>query len=160
MAESDALRARRYRLHSKGDHSICDPKRRCAVVEAAEMAENEGQGEQPGPTRSVKAQRLYEEMSALGLGPIEEVLLDEACACVDRLTLLRSRDTEAAMTEARHQATALKGLLAEIRKGVGGPKTPRKPARSAPAETDEPKGGARDSSFSARLAQKRAAAAG
>lgn len=163
MALTPAEKQRRYRLHSNGDHSTCDPKRRCAVVEAAEVAENEGLGEQPGPVRSVKAQKLWDELSALALGPIEEVLADEACACVDRLVLLRSRQTEVAMTEARHQATALKGLLAEIRKGVGGgsAKTPKAPTRAPTASTDDPgEGGARDTSFSARLAQKRAASAG
>lgn len=158
MALTPAEKQRRYRLHTRGDHTLCDPKRRCRVVEEAERAENEGLGEQPGPARSAKAQALWDEMSKLALGPIERVLLDEACACMDRLVLLRSRTTEVAMTEARHQATALKGLLAEIRRGAGAaPKTPKAPPRPEGATTEQE--GGRDD-FSTRLAARRAAATG
>lgn len=35
MADDAAARARRYRAHRRGDHSLCDPERRCDVTAPA-----------------------------------------------------------------------------------------------------------------------------
>lgn len=157
MADTPAERKRRSRAHLRGDHSLCSAERRCEAVEAVLRAEI---AEEPLPERGPRAQALFDEMSELALGPMERVLLEEACRCVDRLDLLRNAVEVAAMTEARHQATALRGLLAEIRRAAGAPAgkpTTTKPAAKTP---DEPSEGAVRDDFASRLAARRAAAAG
>ena len=164
QAERHRAYQRRYRAHKRGDHSLCDPARRCAAVEAVVQAETAGE---PVPARGVRAQALWDEMSTLTLGPMERVLLDEACACMDRLDRLhRSTDTAAAV-EARHQAAALKGLLTEIRRGARDPVRGRSDRRPAAVPDDAAEGsqpgerrgfGDLTIDFATRLSRRRAEA--
>jgi hypothetical protein len=138
MADKPALRQRRYRLHKAGDHSLCVLGRCDSVT--------------PPVTRNTGSD-LQERTAGLGpaganlwslmtggklLGPMQMVMLLEACRITDRLekldAQLRGADSEwlalapadpegtavvvivdRALAEARQQAATLKGLLAEIR---------------------------------------------
>jgi hypothetical protein len=123
MALTSTERAQRSRRHAAGDHTLCDPKRRCTSVTNAASGESRGQ-------------RLYRELSAgADLTPGQLVLLEEAARITDRLDRLdvqldggdwlrlrlspRSGDVivivDKALAEARQQATALKQIIAELR---------------------------------------------
>jgi hypothetical protein len=137
VADSGAFRMRRSRKHADGDHSLCVPGRCQALDEQADMVEQPRSAESTG--LSVGGQRLYDEV-ALGnaLSPMTLVILLEACRIVDRLDQLdrqlyggdwlrfRRREDELhvvvhvdrALSEAREQATALRGLLADVEQAV------------------------------------------
>ncbi|WP_199444466.1 hypothetical protein [Umezawaea beigongshangensis] len=160
MADPAALRTRRYRLHRRGDHSICVVGR-CSVVTppvtrdtASDQREQTGGLEAPG-------RALWSEVTgAMPLTALQRVLLLEACRIVDRLDKLDAqlrgddrgwleielpdddRDREVvvivdrALVEARQQAVALKQLVGEIRqadKPAARPTTTRSAAASESA---------------------------
>lgn len=136
MADSDALRARRARLHRKGDHTLCVPGRcrelapptpATAAVSAVEPAERAY-----GP----RGQKLWDEMAGTALGPTHRLLLEEACRIADRLDHLDQLIGQghiALMTEARQQTTALRGIVAELRSGAPKAKAPKTAAAAAAA---------------------------
>lgn len=141
MADSSTLRARRSRLHAAGDHSLCRVER-CSVVAYQEASLPSVLTDEVGLRAS--GARLWREMTAAGaLGPMQSVLLLEACRITDRLDALdrqlaghdwlRFRHNpedehevtvyvDRVLAEAREQAVALKGLLAELRQMVGAQK--------------------------------------
>jgi len=121
-----------------------------------------------------RGERLWREMTAAAaLTPAHMVLLEEACRLADRLDwlnaiLLRwaspgntddeeggasSGDISGFLAESRQQATALRGLVAEIRQGLKGSST------SAPAPA-EIAGGSGVADLSKRIAERRRKAEG
>lgn len=144
MALTSAERQQRSRKHKAGDHSLCDPGR----------CESAGAPLPPAldaDALASRGRRLWREMTAAAeLGPAQLVLLEEACRITDRLDrldkVLRRRDDAAwleiqsadgegrvlrvvvdnALSEARHQATALRGLIAELTKTAA--RSPAPPA--------------------------------
>lgn len=152
MADSAALRARRARLHAKGNHSLCKPGGSCPdapPVVAQEQRTSRGCDGERGA-------RLWQDMDGDKLAPGQRVLLEEACRIADRLdqldallrgeadvwariTLPKGDDSElvlrvdAAMSEARQHATALKQLVAELRAAA----VPAKPAGQQPPSGGE-----------------------
>lgn len=138
MADSPAVRTRRSRAHARGDHSLCNPDR-CA--DAGEPLPSSSTGDELGE----RGARLWREMTsqvAAPLGPAQLVLLEEACRMADRLDRLNgvlcSREEETwlrfdvredgtevrvvidgVLSEARQQATALRGLVAELARTAG-----------------------------------------
>lgn len=157
MPETSAEKTRRYRAHKRGDHSLCDPKRRCTTIEAVEQAEAADLPDPVSPTaRGPRARALWDEMHE-GLGPAHRVLLDEACRLTDRLdrldAVLNDRDwfrlrvsehddvarvtVDSALGEARQTATALKGLVTEIRNAMPKAAAPAgQPASTTPPPPD------------------------
>lgn len=154
MADSDTLRKRRYRHHMAGDHGLCIPGR-CKALEVPLV--------DIGP-ESKAAAELWNALTADGdLPPLLKPLAIEACRIISRLDRLdRQLDghdwlrfhanedqtevtvyVDKALSEAREQATALKGIVAELDRGL-----PKKP--------QEKKGGG----VLADLAAKRAARGG
>lgn len=138
MADSSALRARRSRRHASGDHSLCRPER-CAEAVVDDTPSVPLAPDSPGGLRE-RGQRLWNAMTAAGsLGPMQSVLLLEACRIADRLDTLdrqlrgdawlRFRLDESGvevtvyvdrvLAEAREQATALKGIVTELAKLAG-----------------------------------------
>jgi hypothetical protein len=159
-----AERQRRYKRHKAGDHSLCLPASCDKAGQSSPTVTVGGRGE--------RGARLWAEM-ADGLGPAHRVLLEEACRIADRLDRLdallegrqdawlrfdSSRDDggevrvviDALLGESRQQATALRGLVAEIRAAMG------KSGRPVPVK---PKG-AGLGDLSARIAARRGAPAG
>lgn len=127
---------------------------------------------------------LWESVTAeMKLGPLQKVLLVEACRLADRLDKLdgdlrgkndewlrvhRAEDetefvviVDRALAEARQHATALKGLVAELRQ-VGRAKPDTKPETGAPATAPAAaaKGASGVADLSARIAQRRTPPAG
>lgn len=162
MPDSDAVRKRRSRKHGDGDHSLCIPGR-CEVLDEADGVVVEPDGTVIG--LGVAGQRLHDAiMDAGALPPTTMVMVLEACRIVDRLERLdrqlhggdwlrfRRREDELhvivhmdrALAEAREQATALRGLLADIEKALA--------AREVP-KTGE--GGGVIADFTAKLAERR-----
>lgn len=117
-----------------------------------------------------RGQRLWEQMTAAGeLPPGHLVLLEEACRIADRLDVLDgiirrwteptdedeggSGDISGLLAESRQQATALKGIIAEIRqvqKASGAP-SPKSGGKA---------GGSGVSDLSAKIAERRRKAQG
>lgn len=225
MADSTAVRARRSRLHRRGDHSLCRPQR-CSSAEAELKGSPDPPAVKGDPGRDKSAQRarryrrhksgdhslcladrcpavtpdavtdtvtpvttpqaeplnrlgladtgrqLWTDANAAGpLGPLQAVLLLEACRIADRLDKLdrqlrgeewlrfrHNPDDESEVTvyidrvlaEAREQAVALKGIVAEL---------------SKPANQAKPSSGAKGSGggladLSARIAARRSSSTG
>jgi len=128
MALSNAERQRRYRQHKAGDHSLCNPENCEAAAPVRPAA--------PAAPAETRGERLIRDLRA-GLGPEHVVLLEEAGRIADRLDRLdailknerrewmhfRTRDdgdvrviVTGVLSEAREQATALRGLIVEIAK--------------------------------------------
>lgn len=136
---SGAERQRRHKRHKAGDHSLCLPASCDKAGQSSPTVTVGGRGE--------RGARLWADM-ADGLGPAHRVLLEEACRIADRLDRLdallegrqdvwlrfdSSRDgsevrvvIDALLAESRQQATALRGLVAEMRAATG--KTSKPPA--------------------------------
>jgi hypothetical protein len=126
------------------------------------------------PGLGERGSRLWRDTTASGsLTPAHLVLLEEACRLADRLDWLNaivlrwmspvnaddeedgpnSGGIQQLLAEARQQATALRGLLAEIRQGLKG--------SAAPASNQaEGAGGSGVSDLSARIAERRKQAQG
>lgn len=185
-----AERQRRYRRHSKGDHTLCDPKR-CSPdqapnptaapspreqLPAAPPVTQRDCGESREAQLGPRGHELWSQMHDAGLGPAHRVLLYEACRIADRLdrldamlagredwVRLQSRDGDAAfvvvvdalLAEARQQASALRGLVGELRQAL--PASKKSSSRSAGSETSS-KGAAGVADLAARAARRRAAA--
>jgi len=155
MADPAALRQKRYRLHSRGDHSLCVLGRCPDVTPPVTRNTGPDLGEQGDHRLGRAGAALWSEMNAGALlGPMQRVLLLEACRLTDRLdkldavlagevhtwlTLeLREDDEEefgrtfvvvvnSAVAEARQTAVALKSVMSEIRmagRTGGAAKTP------------------------------------
>lgn len=158
MADSSTLRARRSRLHASGDHSLCRADRCRVATSLPNVLAGEVGLRAPG-------ERLWRQMTAAGaLGPMQSVLLLEACRITDRLDTLdrqlaghdwlRFRHDESGaevtvyvdrvLAEAREQATALKGIVVELLKA------------SKPAATPNAKGGGVLADLAARRAARSA----
>ena len=175
---SAAIRQRRYRLHSKGDHSECLAGRCDEAVTG--VTSRVTRHDDLGPRgRSLWADVVKE----LSPGPMQRVMLLEACRIADRLDKLEAKLSGAddewlriepdyedptrpvvvlvdkALSEARQQALAMKALLAEIRQAAK-PATPAgKPAASPtdPQATPVPAaGGGNVLSLAAGIAARRA----
>lgn len=130
-----AIRQARYRRHHKNDHSMCLPDR-CDVLRPAENP-NEVPSEQPAERPSAadtfgpSGKALWDGTLKFGqLTAAQRVLLREVCRMADRVDELHA-DIEAyrgdlgtvkwLLREARQQAIAMKGLVAELRQsGVAG----------------------------------------
>lgn len=112
-----------------------------------------------------RGQRLWTESTAQWqLIPTHLVLLEEACRISDRLDVLdalirgfsvrsgddegESVDVSGLLAESRQQATALRGLVAEIRQGLKGSAAPS----SKPAEIS---GGSGVSDLTRKIAERR-----
>jgi hypothetical protein len=155
MADSDTVRKRRYRRHMAGDHSLCVPGR-CKALEATLV--------DIGPASKAGAE-LWAALTKDGdLPTLMKPLAVEACRIVDRLDRLdRQLDghdwlrfhanedqtevivyVDKVLSEAREQAMALRGIVAELEKGLPKPK-------------QEPKGGGKLASVVALLEAKRPA---
>lgn len=173
MADSAAERARRARRHRKGDHTLCDPARRCELIEQAETTDAVATlAEQDVPAgRGPRGAALWAEMVDVELGPMHRMLLDQLCRAVDRLdrleAALASKRTwmrfetddsggtvvvvvDNVLAEIRQLETTVKTLVAEIKSAM--PKAPAKP-------DDKPqpqKGGLSD--LTARIQRRQAAA--
>lgn len=171
VADSAAERSRRAYRHRKGDHSLCDPQRRCEAVAAAEAREAAA----PAPAALGKCEygprgrQFRDALSDAELGPAHQLLVDEAARIADRLDRLdaalrnkgmwlRFEPTDGGaivvtidnvLAEARQQATALKGIVAELRAVLP------MPEKSRPA----PKAGGL-SALADELAARRNASAG
>ena len=126
------------------------------------------------PGLGSRGSRLWREMTASGsLTPAHLVLLEEACRLADRLDWLnsivvrwmspvnaddgddepKSADIQGLLAESRQQATALRGLVAEIRQAQKGSAAPSgKPAARS--------GGSGVADLSARIAARRGQATG
>jgi hypothetical protein len=174
MAESAAERQRRYRRHKKNDHSLC-VEGRCDDVTPG-VTRNAEPAEERGVQLEEAGQKLWDAVTGeMTLGPMQKVLLLEACRIADRLDRLdgqlrgggewlrleadEDRDeviviVDKALAEARQQATALKGLVAELRQTSPVSKSTegKPPAQS----TTSAKGAANVSDIRARIAEKRA----
>jgi hypothetical protein len=143
VADSDALRKRRSRKHRDGDHSLCLPGRCKAVVEIPVLPPTAEPVEVREVALGETGARLWQELTAGGEpGPLQRVLLMEACRIADRLDSLdrqlhghdwlRFRHDESGaevtvhvdrvLAEAREQATALRGIVADLMKTFGSAK--------------------------------------
>jgi hypothetical protein len=168
MADSAAVRQRRYRLHKAGDHSLC-VLGRCPDVTpivTRNMASDQGEPDCAGlgePGRNLWSKVTGE----MELGSLQMVLLLEACRTVDRLEQLDRQlrgegrwlhlegdedqpnhftlVVDRALAEVRQQATALRGLVGEIRQA----------GKSAKAPAGKKGAGLAD--ITARIAARRAA---
>lgn len=142
MADTSTQRARRHRRHVAGDHSLCLPNRCRALSPGLPITTSR-------PSRNVSTgrggfeesgQQLWDAAQAeLKLGALQTPLLVEACRIADRLDVLdaqlhghdwlRFRHDESGaevtvyvdrvLAEAREQATALRGIVAELTKPAG-----------------------------------------
>jgi hypothetical protein len=161
-----AERQKRYRRHTAGDHSICLPSR----------CEFAGQSSPTPPAAAKQSERgprgaqLWQDMADAGLGPLHRVLLEEACRIADRLDRLdaiiegradwlrqdfgKEQEVQVSvdniLAESRQQATALRGLIAELRAAL--------PKSSTTTAAKPATGGLSD--FSAALAARRRSTAG
>lgn len=165
---SGADRQRRYRRHLRGDHTLCDPDRRCDARDPEPPATPQQRADGRGP----RGQQLWDDMAGAELGPAHRVLLEEACRIADRLdrldAILDGRDdwlrlrvaeggedvrisVDGVLSEARQHASTLRGLVSELRAAQ-----PKTPAKTPPI--DQPKGGLGD--LNAKLAARRRSAPG
>jgi hypothetical protein len=172
---SAAERQKRYRLHRKGDHRLCDPSRRCEAEEAAETVEAVATlaAQETTPGRGPRGAALWESMAEVELGPMHRMLLDQLCRAVDRLdrfeaalankrTWMRFEADDDGRTvvvvvdnvvaEVRQLEATVKTLVAEIKSALPkeSAKTPMHPSRKG--------GGLSD--LTARIAARREGAAG
>lgn len=154
MADSAAVRARRYRLHTSGDHSMCSEDRCDEVRRQAEQLAAADAEATSISALAASGRTLVAEHEVAGLSPIHRRLVLEAARIVDRLDRLdlligtgedvwarlelpRTGDGDirvvlnGPMAEARQQALALKAIAAELRAV-----TPR--ADEVPARQESP----------------------
>ncbi|MGE4164071.1 MAG: hypothetical protein AB7G23_20280 [Vicinamibacterales bacterium] len=144
MADSPAERARRARRHRKGDHSLCDPERRCELVEQTATREAvAGTEALPDGGYGPRGAALRVAMASAELGPMHRLLVDEAARMADRLDRLHAAlenkgtwlrhetadggeiviQVDGVLAEARQTAATLKALVAEIRAALPKPDT-------------------------------------
>ncbi|MEV1295789.1 hypothetical protein [Pseudonocardia sp. NPDC049635] len=141
MADSPAERARRARRHRKGDHSLCDPARRCDLADQAAANEAVAAAEtRPGGRYGPRGQALHDALAGEPwVGPMQRALLDEACRVADRLDRLDAALTDkgtwlryersdqpgevvitidSVLSETRQQEMAFRALIAELDKAA------------------------------------------
>jgi hypothetical protein len=185
-----AVRQDRWRRHRRGDHSICLEGHCDAVTPppaedtSPEATALEATSQAPGthPTEDAPPEEFGPSGQALWDGTLkfgsltapQRVLLREACRMADRADLLNrlineepdSDDLWRRMREARQGATTLKNIVAELRQsgvaGGSGTANPdddkeRSEVSQNPATSE---GGPGVASLAARIAAKRAQAAG
>lgn len=139
MADSNALRARRSRRHRAGDHSLCKADSFCRsdVTEPViPDSATTGVPELPNADLGSRGRELWRQMRTAMPGPMQVALLLEACRIADRLDTLdrqlhgdawlrfRHHESDVEVTvyvdrvlaEAREQAAAFRGLVAELQK--------------------------------------------
>jgi hypothetical protein len=143
VADSAAERSRRAYRHRKGDHSLCDPGRRCEAVAAAEARDAAADHAITDGNRDYgpRGKQFRDALANEELGPAHQLLVDEAARMADRLdrldyalqnkgTWLRFESTDGGdvvvtidnvLAEARQQATALKGIVSELRAAMPAP---------------------------------------
>lgn len=172
---SNAERQRRYRKHRAGDHSLCLPENCSGSSAPAAASTPPGVSVPPRPVEpsTRRGDQLWADMEGAELGPAHRVLLREACRIADRLddldALLTGRAdrwlhlnvdedngqvivvVDQLLGEARQHATALRGLVSELRQAVPAPK-------KGSVKPDASKGGGL-SDLSARIADRRRASA-
>jgi len=173
MPDSPAERQRRARRHRRGDHSLCDPARRCELIEQAEtteaVAELTAQDVPAG--RGPRGAALWADMAGVELGAMHRMLLDQLCRAVDRLdrleaALAKKRTwmrfeaddsggsvvvvVDNVLAEIRQLETTVKTLVAEIKSAM--PKQQGKPDEKPQPQ----KGGLSD--LTARIQRRQAAA--
>lgn len=162
MADDAATRARRSRRHRAGDHSMCRPDAFCRARGTRDSSSDSGA---TPDGLGAHGRELWREMRAGMASPLHVLLLLEACRMADRLDTLdrqlqggdwlRFRHHESGvevtvyvdrvLVEAREQATALRGIVAELSKGAA-----QKPVESS--------GGGVLADLTAKIAARRAAA--
>jgi hypothetical protein len=169
MADPAALRQRRYRLHKAGDHSMC-VLGRCLEVTPPVTRHTTSDLREPTAGLGPAGRNLWSQVTGAGpLGPMQTVLLLEACRIVDRLDALDEQMrggeylrlqapededddrtfvvvVDKALAEARQQATALRGIVGEIRQAA-------KPGKPGAGGT-EGKGVGRLADLTARIARR------
>lgn len=169
---SPAERQRRYRRHMKGDHSLCDAAR-CEYRRGARSAEPLQVTVGAPAGRGPRGGRLWADMDGGNLAPTQRLLLEEICRLADRLdrldALIDGRENwlqlnvtddtsevivtvDNLLAEARQHATALRGLVAELRASL--PKS----AQQGLQKPTQREGGLSD--LTARIAARRGAPAG
>lgn len=149
MPDSSAERVRRYRRHKAGDHSFCSTGRCSALTRETPSVTDL---ERVTPTLrdalgfGAAGQDYWDSVTAAGpMAPLQAPLLVEACRIIDRLDKLdrqlhgedwlRFRHNaedgtevtvyvDRVLSEAREQATALKGIVVELMKANGQVKAP------------------------------------
>lgn len=147
MADSGALRARRKRRHDRGDHSLCDPTRRCEAREQAETVAAVAEvAARPDGGYGPRGAAFRAEMAAHDPGPLHRPLVDEIARMLDRLDRLHAAlerkgewlrqeiddggtvivQVDNVLGEARQQAATVKALMSELRAVL--PKATGKPA--------------------------------
>lgn len=173
---SAAERQRRYYRHRRGDHSLCDPARRCELIEQAEANEAVASADaRPSGRYGPRGQALHDALrTEPWLGPLQVPMLDEACRIVDRLdrldAALESKGTwlryerddggdvvitiDSVLAETRQQEMALRSLLVEL------DKVSARAGKASPGGSQPSKKGGGLSDLSARIAARRGAAAG
>lgn len=154
MADSAAERARRSYRHKRGDHSLCDPQRRCELIENAEMREAVAtHSGLPAGGYGPRGAAYRDAMADAGLPPSHSPLVDEVARMLDRLDRLDAAlhrkgewlrfetadggeiviTIDNVLSEARQQAATVKALMSEIRAAL-----PAKPAgRTAASRAQE-----------------------
>lgn len=176
MADSAALRQRRSRLHKRGDHTLCVLGRCPDVTPPVTRDTASDQGERTAGLAAA-GRSLWSLMTAGAmLGPMQKVLLLEACRIVDRLEKLDAqlrgaeRDwlrleplddegtayvviVDKALSESRQQAATLKGILAEIRQAG---RTGVRPAAGTGAPAKEEATGGTLGDLTARIRARQA----
>lgn len=179
MGESGAQRQARHRRHKAGDHELCIPGN-CAVVtpDVTDVVTAEQRHAEPErPRLGETGSQLWNEMTADGpLPSMAMVLLLEACRIADRLDQLDENlrggvaewlqlevdgntttvIIDRALSESRQQATALKGLIAEIRQFTG----KGKPRQGGQEQGTQQKGGGTIADLASRIAERRGESAG
>lgn len=154
MAESDAKRALRYRRHKAGDHSLC-VEGRCPALTVPIPVEASPQVAACNATPVVaelgpRGTALWSQITSGGaIGPLQAVLLLEACRIADRLDRLdrqlRGEDwlrfwrgddsapvtvyVDKVLAESREQATALRGICVELARQMSNVPTKQEPTK-------------------------------
>jgi hypothetical protein len=162
MAETGAQRQRRYRLHKRGDHTLCVVGRCPEVTPPVTRHTGSDQREQTGGLDAPGRALWSEVTEGQKLPPLQTALLLQICRTVDRLDKLDAQlrgdedswltverdpdDPEApvqvivdkALAEERLQATALKTLIGEFRQALRAPRPGRAGASGNPAPSESP----------------------
>lgn len=178
MTDSAAERSRRAYRHKRGDHTLCDPARRCDLLEQAEAIKAVArESAHPDGRYGPRGNELFEALTGeAGVGPLQRVLLDEACRVVDRLDRLAAaledkgtwlryeRDDggtvvitiDSVLSETRQQEMALRSLLADLEKAIA-KAAPVKTSGAASRPQPSKRGGGLGD-LNARIAARRASA--
>lgn len=154
MADDAALRKRRSRAHSRGDHSLCVVGRCEAVTTVTPVPEPPPTWPDDAPDLDAGGRRLWRELGGGDAVGEARVLIVEMCRTVDRCDRLDrqlSSDTnwlslrmvddsdeitvivDRAVGESRQQGLALKQFIAELRAVRAAAAAPAPGSEAAPA---------------------------